>query len=150
MKLGFKKALLVSSSVLLTLSVGTANYVSYSNERDSLKEAISESTAKRAKSESAKVKDFMQSIADSVHGMAEDYRQNQDYQGERFTALSLMVERVVLKFLPQGIVTIALIPTISMLMAGITAKVLRAISLLTVFGIKMPKEHLALYLPTSM
>ncbi|GLO62893.1 methyl-accepting chemotaxis protein [Vibrio sp. MACH09] len=81
MKLGFKKALLVSSSVLLTLSVGTANYVSYSNERDSLKEAISESTAKRAKSESAKVKDFMQSIADSVHGMAEDYRQNQDYQG---------------------------------------------------------------------
>ena len=81
MKLGFKKALLVSSSILLTISVGTANYIAYSSERDSLRETISDSTIKRAKSESAKVKDFMESIGRSVHGMAEDYRQNTHYDG---------------------------------------------------------------------
>lgn len=81
MKLGFKKALLVSSSVLITLSVGTANYLSYSNQRDALKETISESTAKRALAESRQVKDFMDGIAQSVHGMAEDYRQNTNYAG---------------------------------------------------------------------
>ncbi|WCE32041.1 methyl-accepting chemotaxis protein [Vibrio sp. SCSIO 43137] len=76
MKLGFKKALLVSSSVLLTLSVGITNYIAYSNERDSLTELIADATTKRAKSESKKVQDFMESIGRSVHGMAEDYRQN--------------------------------------------------------------------------
>lgn len=79
MKLGFKKALLVSSSLLLTVSVGTANYISYSNERDSLRDTISQSTIKRAKSESGKVKDFMESIGRSVQGMAQDYRENTTY-----------------------------------------------------------------------
>ncbi|WP_375754019.1 methyl-accepting chemotaxis protein [Vibrio sp. HN007] len=91
MQLGFKKSLLISTSILITLSVGIVNYVSYKSEYNTLKETISDSTSKRAKSESGEVHTFMNNIGVSVAGMADDYRRNPDYAGgdvERLTSYS--------------------------------------------------------------
>lgn len=91
MNLGFKAKLLMTSSILLTLSVGTANFISYSNEESTLKETIAESTMAIAKSESNEVQNYMDTIGRSVHGMALDYAQtssNPDNEVSRLIGFS--------------------------------------------------------------
>lgn len=91
LKLSFKGALLASISVLVAVSVGTANYLSFINERDALQATIYQSTQQRVEVEAKRVENFMASKASAVRNLANDYRsyQYRDNHAERMRVASL-------------------------------------------------------------
>ncbi|GLO63323.1 methyl-accepting chemotaxis protein [Vibrio sp. MACH09] len=91
LKLSFKGALLASISVLVAVSVGTANYLSFVNERDVLQATIYQNTQQRVEVEAKRVENFMTSKASAIHNLANDYRsyQYRDNHAERMIVASL-------------------------------------------------------------
>jgi len=79
-QLGFKQVLLVAVSVIITLAVGSANYLSYQNESKALTETIYRSTQERIRTEGSKVETYLDAKAKAVDQIAADYRKN-NYQG---------------------------------------------------------------------
>ncbi|NOH85519.1 methyl-accepting chemotaxis protein [Vibrio sp. 03-59-1] len=73
-KLSFKGALLASISILVAISVGTANYLSFVNERDALQKTLYQATSQRVEVEAKRVSDFMASKATAVRNLANDYK----------------------------------------------------------------------------
>lgn len=73
-KLSFKGALLVSISVLIAVSVGSANYLAYINERDALQSNIFINAEQRVEVEAKRIQDFMNGKATAVNNLADDYK----------------------------------------------------------------------------
>lgn len=73
-KLSFKGALLASISILVAISAGTANYLSFVNERDALQKTIYQATSQRVEVEAKRISDFMASKATAVRNLANDYK----------------------------------------------------------------------------
>lgn len=73
-KLSFKGALLASVSILVAISVGTVNYLSFVNERDSLQKMLYQATSQRVELEAKLVSGFMASKATAVRNLANDYK----------------------------------------------------------------------------
>ena len=79
-RLGFKQILLVAISVVITLSVGSANYFSYQGKKKALTESIYQSTQDRIRIEAGKVENYLNVKAQAVAKIADDYSQYR-YQG---------------------------------------------------------------------
>lgn len=101
-KLSFKGALLVSISVLVAISVGTANYLAYISKRDALQSTIYQTTQERVEVEAKRVYDFMTSKATAVRDLANDYK-SYNYSSShaermRVSGLSASVENMMIGF----------------------------------------------------
>ncbi|GLO61144.1 methyl-accepting chemotaxis protein [Vibrio sp. MACH09] len=73
-KISFKKALLLSISFLVAVSVGTTNYLSFNRESNALQTLIYESTQKFVEVEAKKVNQYIKSKEIAVNNLANDYK----------------------------------------------------------------------------
>ncbi|MEZ8492803.1 methyl-accepting chemotaxis protein [Vibrio splendidus] len=101
-KLSFRGALLASISVLVALSVGTANYLAFISKRDALQSTIYKVTEERVEVEAKRVHDFMTSKATAVSNLASDYK-SYNYSSShaermRVSGLSANVENMMIGF----------------------------------------------------
>ncbi len=101
-KLSFRGALLASISVLVALSVGTANYLAFISKRDALQSTIYKATEERVEVEAKRVHDFMTSKATAVSNLASDYK-SYNYSSShaermRVSGLSANVENMMIGF----------------------------------------------------
>ncbi len=101
-KLSFRGALLASISVLVALSVGTANYLAFISKRDALQSTIYKATEERVEVEAKRVHDFMTSKATAVSNLASDYK-SYNYSSShaermRVSGFSANVENMMIGF----------------------------------------------------
>ena len=101
-KLSFRGALLASISVLVALSVGTANYLAFISKRDALQSTIYKATEERVEVEAKRVHDFMTSKATAVSNLASDYK-SYNYSSShaermRVSGFSAKVENMMIGF----------------------------------------------------
>jgi len=101
-KLSFKAALLLSVSLVVTISMGLSNYLSFSSEKALLEQSIYANTKERVDLEAEKLKGFLSDKALAVTNLASAYRQNNyaDGHAERMkvSALSSNVENMMIGF----------------------------------------------------
>ncbi|WP_375749130.1 methyl-accepting chemotaxis protein [Vibrio sp. HN007] len=90
-KLGFKQTLLFVVSIIIVVSVGSSNYLSYLSEREALTHSIYSSTTSRVHSEAMNVERYLATKAEAVSKIADDYKQYryQDGHAERMRVGSL-------------------------------------------------------------
>ncbi|MEZ9340025.1 methyl-accepting chemotaxis protein [Vibrio splendidus] len=101
-KLSFRGALLASISVLVALSVGTANYLAFISKRDALQSTIYKATEERVEVEAKRVHDFMTSKATAVSNLASDYKSynylSSHAERMRVSGFSANVENMMIGF----------------------------------------------------
>lgn len=87
----FKQILLIAVSLIITLSVGSSNFLSYQSEKKALTESIYRSTQQRINLEGRKIEHYIDAKAQAVSKIADDYRQYgyQDGHAERMRVGSL-------------------------------------------------------------
>ncbi|SHO56747.1 methyl-accepting chemotaxis protein [Vibrio quintilis] len=77
MNFGFKKTLLLSIITIVTLTVGSSNYLSYLRASDIFSDSIYKGMEERVSLEAQKVSGYIKSKTDSVVNIADDYKAHQ-------------------------------------------------------------------------
>lgn len=101
-KLSFKGLLIASISILVALSVGTSNLLSFLDERDTLQDNLYKNTEKRISLEAEKLHSYLASRALATANLASDYEKHQYRDGHaervRISAISSDVVSMLVSF----------------------------------------------------